>query len=188
MPSGHSELTPLSPFLALNGANLMRLGFNRAQAGQTKQIGVPLTTFAHANIGLQLYCSPDLQKYFGHTLIATAFQISSQVLMAEAILSEWDLESGKIYCLGPDLRRRAALQVDLHPNLITGQIEQRLTRPGEKTSWSNHLRKQLRLGSVKLILLTEFRRSLPTQPDHMADLIKSPPLPYEGTWPIDKAI
>ena len=75
-----------------------------------------------------------MQKYFGHALKAVAFHTGSRVSRGEAILSEQGLEGGGIYCLGPELRHGAALQVDLHPNLTTGHIEQRLTRPRGKAS------------------------------------------------------
>jgi predicted flavoprotein YhiN len=78
--------------------------------------------------------------------------------------------------------------LELLPDQSTAQIVARLSRPRGKASWSNHLRKRLKLDGVRAALLQEFGRPLPGDATALAERIKSLPLPHAGLRPMDEAI
>ena len=68
------------------------------------------------------------------------------------------------------------------------QVAQRVKRSRGKASWSNHLRKQLRLDKPKLALIAEFHHHLTQDSLSLAQAIKRLRVPYRGLSPIDQAI
>ena len=108
--------------------------------------------------------------------------------MGKPLLQKLGSRGGGLYSLSPDLRQGSPLTVDLCPDLSVEQITDRLGRVKSKTSWSNHLRKQLRLDKTRLGLLAEFCHPLPRDPVTLAHLVKALKLPYRDLNPIDEAI
>ena len=187
-PRGPQNLRPTVTVLTLGGASWSRLGSDGKWAQQLTEKGLSLAPFQPANVGLVVKWSPYMAQHFGSPLKAVAFQTSKQISRGEAILSANGLEGGGLYALSPALRQGASLTVDLCPDLTQDDITQRIARPRGKASWSNHLRKKLRLDKVQLALLAECGRPLPDQPGKLAALVKALRLPYSGLRPLDEAI
>ena len=187
-PQGPISLRPKATVLALGGASWPRLGSDGKWVDNLRKQGISLTPFQPANVGLMLDWSPHMARHLGQPLKSVAFYTDSQMSRGEAVITETGLTGGGLYSLSPDLRQGSPLTVDLCPDLSVEQITDRLGRVKSKTSWSNHLRKQLRLDKTRLGLLAEFCHPLPRDPVTLAHLVKALKLPYRDLNPIDEAI
>ena len=185
---GPVSLTPKATVLALGGASWARLGSDGKWVDHLHRQGISLAPFQPANTGLQVDWSPHMARFLGQPLKSVAFHTDSQMSRGEAVVTTTGLEGGGLYSLSPDLRQGSPLRVDLCPDLSLRQVSDRLGRPRGKTSWSNHLRKQLRLDKTRFGLLIEFCRPLPQDPQQLAGIIKTLRLPYRGVNPLDQAI
>ena len=83
------------------------------------------------------------------------------------------------------LRDGAALTLDLMPDLSEERLREKLARRRRGDSLSSHLRRAIKLDPAKRSLLMEFGRPLP---DDLAPLLKSLPIRYGETLPMDQAI
>ena len=78
------------------------------------------------------------------------------------------------------------LHIDLLPDQSREALQSKINSQSKKTSLSNMLRKALKLDATKTALLMEFAKTT-TRPE-LAQAIKSLPIPYTGTAPLDQAI
>lgn len=185
-PEGAVELTPRVTVLAMGGASWRRLGSDGAWAAQFE--AADLALFKPANMGFVVEWSDHMDPYLGAPLKNIAFCAGETPVRGEAVISSRGLEGGGIYAVSGAVRDGARLTLDLLPDFSVEEIEKRLLRRRGKASWSNHLRKNLKLGPVKMALLQEFARPLPQASGAMAVLIKAMPVPHKGPRPIDEAI
>ncbi|MFC3613155.1 TIGR03862 family flavoprotein [Lutimaribacter marinistellae] len=187
-PDGMQELRPDSTVLALGGASWSRLGSDGAWAPLLAAKGVELTPFAPANAGLQVEWSDHMRAQFGQPIKGVALVAGGQVTRGEAVISARGLEGGGIYQICKQVREGADLTIDLLPDLSLEEVTRRLARPRGKASLSNHLRKALKLGSVRNALLMEFGRPLPNGAEDLSRIIKGLPVRHTGLRPMDEAI
>lgn len=167
--------------LALGGASWSRLGSDGAWAEYMPE----LTPFAPSNAGATVNWSPHMTKHFGTPVKSTALVAGDLTTRGEWAISRQGIEGGGVYSLTPALRAGHGLTVDLLPDWSEQKVRLALQKPRKKNSLSNHLRKVLRLDSVKIALLHECLNPLP---DDLAAAIKCLPLPVSGIAPIDQAI
>ena len=106
----------------------------------------------------------------------------------EAVVSARGLEGGGIYSVSRGVRHGDALTLDMLPDLSVAQVLARLTKPRGKTSFSNHLRKVLRLDPVQIALVHEMARPLPEGMRATARLLKALSIKHKGLRPMDEAI
>ena len=187
-PQGQIRLRPKATVLALGGASWSRLGSDGKWVDHLTSQGISLVPFQPANTGLLVDWSPQMARHFGKPLKSIAFHTGKKISRGEAVISATGLEGGGIYPLCPNLRQGFSFHIDLCPDLKHTQVAQRVKRPRGKASWSNHLRKQLRLDKPKLALIAEFHRHLTQDSASLAQLIKRLKIPYRGLSPIDQAI
>jgi uncharacterized flavoprotein (TIGR03862 family) len=187
-PQGRISLRPKATVLALGGASWARLGSDGKWVDHLRNQGILLAPFQPANTGLLVDWSPQMACHFGKPLKSIAFHTGTKISRGEAMISATGLEGGGVYPLCPDLRQGFPLHIDLCPDLKHTQVAQRVKRPRDKASWSNHLRKQLRLDKPKLALISEFHHHLTQDSVSLAQLIKRLKIPYRGLSPIDQAI
>ncbi len=187
-PEGRTKFTADATVLALGGASWARLGSDGAWADVLKGHGVDIAPFAPANAGLRVDWSTHMGAVLGQPLKGVAFRAGPYASRGEAVISARGLEGGGIYSVSRGVRVGHALIVDLAPDRTVDALTARLARPRGKASWSNHLRKVLKLGAARMALLNEFGRPLPTQPATLAALIKALPVAHAGLAPLDEAI
>lgn len=187
-PDGPQHLSPKVTVLALGGASWARLGSDGAWASFLAGKGVALAPFQPANAGLCVTWSDHMQPLFGKAIKGIALHAAGQVTRGEAMISARGLEGGGIYTMSCHVRDGAKLSIDLLPDWKPEKILSRLSRPRGKVSVANYLRKSLKLDKVRLALLQEFGRPLPTDPAALAALIKALPVRHNGLRPIDEAI
>ncbi len=186
-PDGRMTLPQQVCVLALGGASWSRLGSDGAWSDLLRKRGASITPFQPANMGFQVDWSPYMARFFGAPVKGVALQVNGESVRGEFIVSERGLEGGGIYAVSRALRGGARLSLDLLPDWDLQKIQGRMARPQGKATFSNYLRKSFRLSGVKLALLQEFARPLPTGAK-LAGLLKSLPVPLQGPRPMDEAI
>ena len=187
-PDGPQTLRPHTTVLALGGASWSRLGSDGAWATILAQEGVQLSAFKPANMGFVANWSLHMATHFGAPLKSVVLCAGDQRVRAEAVISERGIEGGGIYAVSRALREGAALTIDLFPDTSVQALTAKLSgRPKGETA-TNTMRKALKLAGVRLALVLECARPLPTDPQARAQVLKSLPIPLTGPRPIDEAI
>lgn len=184
-PDGPQSVQADVTVLATGGGSWARLGSDGAWV---HSIGVDTTPFAPSNSGVTVAWSDYMAKHLGQPVKNIALTAAEMKSRGEIILSKTGIEGGGVYMLTPALREGAALVLDLLPDLSTAAITTRLKRPKGKMSTGTYLRKTLKLDPVKIGLLNECARPLPSNPAELAGLIKALPIPIQGLNPLDEAI
>lgn len=183
--------------LALGGVSWPRLGADGSWTGLLAARGVTLAPWQPANAGIRIAWSPLMrEKFAGAPLKRLGISIDGNTLLGEAIITRDGLEGGAIYAAGPALRRALAnagqqtsLVLDLKPGMSVAELHKALSRPRGKQSLSNHLRKVVGMPPVMVALLHEsFGKSLPSDPQGLAEAIKSVRLSVAGFVGIERAI
>ncbi|KIC09408.1 NAD(FAD)-utilizing dehydrogenase [Leisingera sp. ANG-M1] len=187
-PQGLQGIEAGAVILALGGASWARLGSDGAWALLLQEKAVQTEPFRPANAGLLVEWSNHMKTHFGQPLKGSALQAGSLSSRGEAVISERGLEGGGIYSVCAAVRDGSDLKIDLLPDLEEVELIRRLSRPRGKASFSNHLRKVLKLGAARTALLQEFGRPLPHEPEALAQLIKALPVKHAGLRPMDEAI
>ena len=187
--------------LALGGASWQRLGSDGAWVSLLRQLDVQVNELVPSNCGFDAQWSELLREQFsgeplhGVGLSCVDAQGRTRSILSEAVISAYGIEGTGIYALSKELREQidhqgsALLNIDLLPDLSPEKVIQRLTKPREKNSLSNFLRKQLNLSPVKLALLRELTaKNTYEKPELLALAIKKLSLTLTATRPIDEAI
>ncbi len=174
--------------LALGGASWSRLGSDGAWAQYLEQRNVPLAPFEPANVGLNVNWSPQMKAVYGQPLKGVGWHAGDAHSRGEAMISERGLEGGGIYSISRAVREGMDLTVDLFPDLSSEQLVNKLAAGKGKASWSNFLRKTLKLTPARMAILQEFGRPLPTDYSELAKLLKALPVNHAGLRPLDEAI
>ncbi len=173
---------------ALGGASWSRLGSTGAWAEPFRNAGVPVAPFRPANVGFRVAWSDHMKPHFGAPVKQSRLIAGEMAGRGEWVVSERGIEGGGIYEISQPLRDGASLHVDLLPDLSLETIARRLAKSRNKSSLANHLRKTLGLSPVSRALLMEWGRPLPTEPEALAQRIKSLPARIDGPLPMDGAI
>lgn len=187
-PDGPQTVHADATVLAMGGASWSKLGSDGAWPETLAQKGVAVTPFGAMNVGLRVTWSEHMARHFGSPIKSVAWTAGGQVSRGEAVVSSRGIEGGGVYSLSEALGAGAALTVDLLPDVKLEDVAHRLFKPRGKTSLSNHLRKALRLTPVKIALLQEWARPLPTNAGKLAQMIKALPVGFDGLNDMDEAI
>lgn len=187
-PDGTQRVAARTVVLALGGASWARLGSDGAWASHLREKGIALAPFHPANAGLLVDWSTHMQPQFGQPLKGIALHAGNLSSRGEAVISERGLEGGGIYSICAAVRDGEDLRIDLLPDLVEAEVSRQLSRPRGKATFSNHLRKVLKLGPARTALLQEFGRPLPQDTQALARLIKALPVKHAGLRPINEAI
>lgn len=185
---GARQETPDVTVLALGGASWPRLGSDAAWVPWLVERGVRINPFQPANMGFVVDWSPHMAPFFGQPVKGAALSAAGRTSRGEFIISARGIEGGGVYAISAPARDGAALTLDLMPGRSVLEVTGRLARPRGKDSVGNWLRKSLRLDPIRLALLQEWGRPLPTRPDRLAALIKALPVRHAGPRPLAEAI
>ncbi|MFZ5963501.1 TIGR03862 family flavoprotein [Thalassococcus sp. BH17M4-6] len=183
-----TAITPRVTVLALGGASWARLGSDGVWANILRKAGIDVTDFAPANTGLSVPWSAHMTAHFGAPLKNVTFVAGTRHARGEAVISAEGLEGGGLYPLSPALRGGASLRLDLAPDQTAAQLAKRLAAQRGKQSLSNRLRRAWGWSPAMLALFHECARPLPADPQALATLAKSLPVPHRGLRPMDEAI
>nr|WP_272874529.1 TIGR03862 family flavoprotein [Paracoccus shandongensis] len=186
-PDGLRVIRPRVAVLALGGASWPRLGSDAAWVPWLEAAGVTVAPFRPANMGFRVDWSPPMARHFGAAVKGTALSAGDLASRGEWIIGRHGIEGGGIYEISAALRDGAAGFVDLAPDLHHAALAARFARPRGKLSLGNWLRRVLD-DPVKVALLLEWGRPLPTDPAGWAALAKALPLRHGGPMGLETAI
>jgi len=187
-PHGERCLRPRVCVLALGGASWARLGSDGAWTAELAAHDVPIAPFQPANMGFVVDWSVHMRAHFGAPVKGVQLNAGEHSVRAEFVISARGVEGGGIYALSRPLRDGAALVLDLLPDRTVPDIAARLAAQPPKLSTANRLRKALGLSGVRLALVHEMARPLPTDTTELAQCLKALPVPLQGPRPLDEAI
>jgi uncharacterized flavoprotein (TIGR03862 family) len=186
-PAGRQVLEPRVTVLALGGASWPRLGSDAAWVPILTGAGVDLTPFRPANMGFHVAWSAQMWRYLGAAVKGVALVVGDRYSRGEWVISQDGIEGGGIYEVAASIRDGKSAHVDLVPDLDLSEAEARFARPKGKLSLGNWLRRVLR-DPVKVALMLEWGRPLPSSPVGWAALAKHLPLRVTAAASMDRAI
>lgn len=187
-PEGRVELRPEVTVLALGGASWPRLGSDAAWVPWLAARGVEIAPFRPANMGLVVEWSAHMAPFLGQPVKGAALVTPGARSRGEFVLSARGIEGGGVYAIAAAVREGAPLTLDLVPDGDAETLARRIAHVSPKESASNRLRKALRLDPVKLALLNEWGRPLPSDPIALAQRVKALPVRHAGPRPLAEAI
>ncbi|WBU53196.1 TIGR03862 family flavoprotein [Paracoccus sp. SCSIO 75233] len=186
-PDGSQLLSPEVTVLALGGASWPRLGSDAAWVPWLRDMGVGITPFRPANMGLRVDWSGPMARYFGQPVKAAAIHAGEQISRGEWVISRRGMEGGGVYAVSAAIRDGADATLDLAPDMEADRLAEKFARNRGRLSIGNWLRKLLG-DPVKVALLLEWGRPLPETPEAWAARVKSLPIHHDGPFSLDRAI
>ena len=185
-PEGIVNETADGIILALGGASWPKLG----STGDWQSLfnSEDIDSFQPSNCSFLVSWSLKMSKYFGEPIKSIKLDAGHQSSRGEIMISKEGIEGGGIYPLSSTLKKDLELKLDLLPDWNIEKISRLLTLPRGKASYSNILRKRLKLEPIKQAILREFAMDAFGEPNLLAKNIKSLRIPLNGTGPIQTAI
>ena len=185
-PEGIVNETADGIILALGGASWPKLG----STGDWQSLfnSDDIESFQPSNCSFLVSWSLKMSKYFGEPIKSIKLDAGHQSSRGEIMISKEGIEGGGIYPLSSALRKDLELKLDLLPDWSLEKISRLLTLPRGKASYSNILRKRLKLEPIKQAILREFAMDAFGDPTLLAKNIKSLRIPLNGTGPMQTAI
>jgi uncharacterized flavoprotein (TIGR03862 family) len=182
--------------LALGGASWPQLGSDAAWLPFLEARGVTVAPFRPANCGFDLHWTPFISERFAGAPVKTVtLSFNGETHRGEFVVTRGGIEGSGVYALSASLRDAIArngpttLMLDLAPDRSLDRLKGNLSRPRDKSSFANFLRKTTGIDGVKAALL---RECLPKEAfsdmDRLAEGIKALPLILRRARPIDEAI
>ena len=195
-PEGELIVPPAAIVFALGGGSWRRLGSDGAWASLFDQAGIEVAPFRPSNCGFTVDWSDRMREQFaGAPVKGVQLSAGGQATREEFAVTARGVESGGVYtlsaALGDEIEAKgsATLWLDLLPDLDVAETARRLAAAPAKQSFSNRLRKALKITGVKAALLFECAdRETLNDPARAAEAIKALPLKLTGTVPVDEAI
>jgi uncharacterized flavoprotein (TIGR03862 family) len=163
--------------------------------------GVPVEELVPTNCGFDVGWSEHFRERFaGHPVkaVTTTFTDTSGRVhrqKGEFMVTATGVEGSSIYALSAKLRDgisatgEAIIHLDLAPGREQPRLVEELSRPRGSKSMANHLRSRAGIDGVKAGLLRELAAIQDfDDPKRLAAAIKSLPLRFVATRPLDEAI
>jgi len=191
-----STITADALVFALGGASWPRLGSDGGWVAPFAGRGVVVAPLLAANVGLRVGWSETFAERFAGTPLKnvglTVQGADGPAARGDAMVTRAGIEGGPVYAIGAAIQDalaggRCVLEIDLRPDLSVDRLADRLRRRRPKDSVSSWLRRSVGLDPVAVALLRE-AGALPSEPEPMAALVRSVPVPVDGTMPIERAI
>lgn len=187
-PDGPRAVEADVTVLALGGASWARLGSDGTWASVLAERGVGLTPFAPSNAAISMDWTPHMGAHMGAALKSVCWSAGGLTSRGEAVISARGLEGGGMYMLTPELRRGAALYVDLLPDVALQDLEKKLKSGSKKVRLAHWLKNGLRLPPAKVALFFEMTQGASLPKGKWIQTVKALPVRYAGMRPMDEAI
>lgn len=187
--------------LAMGGASWPTLGSDGAWQSVLQNNGVGVAPLQSANCGFYSEWSEHVQTQFaGSPLKDVSFSFTLNdgrvvVKKGECIVTKDGMEGSLIYAFSKYLRDainasgRASIRMDFLPLQCEAQVIKKLRNTKLKESFSKYLKRTLGISGVKTALLYEaYDKSQYQTPETLAQCLKSLPVSFYKTKPIDEVI
>ncbi len=190
-PQGPKKVEADVFVVALGGASWPRLGADGSWVAPLAEAGLPSSPLRPANSGVLVEWSPHFrEKFEGQPLKNIALRFGDFSARGECVVTRRGLEGGAVYALSGVLRNGPGAKevlIDLRPDASEADLARKLSKPREKQSFSNFLRKTAHLGPVAIALLRESGPP-PSESEKLAARIKVLPLQVTGVAGLERAI
>ncbi len=181
---------------ALGGASYPHLGSDGAWVGPMKTQDISITPFSPSNCGFTVrWSEPFLGRFEGNPVKNIRLSFQDSVAAGDLVVTKTGLEGGALYALSRPLRvaledsADVILKMDLKPEMTQDMVVKQVSAPRGKNSFSNFLRKKLKLSPLKIGLLREFTTADQFRdPAQLSHAVKSLPIRLSGINPINRAI
>ncbi len=187
-PAGTKSMNWDVVVLALGGGSWARLGSNGRWLSAFMDQGVHCQNFVPSNCGFHVDWSSHMERYWGQPVKNCKITVDNHTAKGEFVIGKRGVEGGIIYAVSSALCSGATAMLDLKPDLTLDHTITALSKPRGKNSFSNFLRKSLKLSPVKTALIREVCPNLPKDPIELANLVKKLRLKTKAPFPIDEAI
>ncbi|MGB0843235.1 MAG: TIGR03862 family flavoprotein [Alphaproteobacteria bacterium] len=197
-PNGDVSRRADAVILAAGGASWPKLGANGHWVQYLNPETASLKPFKPSNMGFCLPWSSVFQdKYAGSAVKNIRLTAGGKSKVGEFIITKSGIEGGIVYAFSKALRDQidgfgaADFSLDLFPNSIASELEQRLEKQPRKLSTVNKLRKSLNLKGVQAGLVEEVRRATGVvwaSNAELAAFLKNIPLKTKAYQGLEKAI
>ncbi len=161
-PDGRVLAAAGAAIFALGGASWPRLGLDGHWTAHFASRGIAVSPLKPANCGFATDLSDLFRARFeGQPLMGIELRFEGASVRGDAIVTKTGLEGGAIYALSAPLRDaierdgEAIPMIDLRPGLAVAELERALAKPRGKQSFSNVLRKAVKLSPAAAGLLQE---------------------------------
>ncbi len=184
-PDGAQVLQAQATILALGGASWRKLGSDGKWVDHIEKTA----PFEPSNGGFEVSWSRYMQPFFGQPVKAVILNAGATSSRGEFVITPSGLEGGGIYEVSAALRHGTSLTLDLVPDISADIVQSRIVDKRSKQSWSEFLRKTMKLPAIKAALFQEFAKGHAKRPvDEVAKLFKALPFPQLSPLPMDQAI
>ncbi|MDG1940134.1 MAG: TIGR03862 family flavoprotein [Paracoccaceae bacterium] len=185
---GIKSFKPKTVILALGGSSWAKLGSDGKWDKILKSKDIDLNQFKPANVGVQIKWSKFMNKYFGEPLKNIKISSGKLTSRGEALITKSGLEGGGVYEVSTALREGGYFEIDLFPDFGVKYISNLLSKPRQKNSIGNHLRKTLNLSGARMALVNEALHPIQSDLNKLAHSLKNLKVNYLAAQPIDQAI
>lgn len=193
---GEVTFTADATVLALGGASWPRLGSDAAWVPWLEARSIAIAPFRPANCGFDVSWTPFISERFaGAPVKSVTLTFEGDTHRGEFVVTANGVEGSGIYALSARLRDAierngtATLMLDLTPDRSVERLTGNLSRPRDKSSFANYLRKVTGLDGVKAALLREgLSKEAFNDMATLAAGIKAVPLTLTRPRPIDEVI
>jgi hypothetical protein len=144
--------------LALGGASWPALGSNAAWVPAFRAAGIEVNDFQPSNGRVRVKWSQHfIRRHAGAAIKNVTLSYAGHSARGEIVISRDGLEGGAIYALSRVIRENPGqrLSLDLKPDLTALAATERMSKPRNKQSRSNFLRKSMNLSPPAIALMAE---------------------------------
>jgi uncharacterized flavoprotein (TIGR03862 family) len=202
-PQGPLYVNARATILALGGGSWAKLGSDGTWVSLLAGRGVEVAPLLPSNCGFDVaggWSEHFAVRFAGQPLKAVAIRFTDSTgnsfsRKGEFVVTATGVEGSLIYAASTWLRDAilsngsVTLELDLLPDLPFERVSEELLRPRGSLSFSNHMRKRLRIDGVKAGILREgLSQEAYAEPVLLAGAIKALPITLSATRPLDEAI
>jgi hypothetical protein len=185
-PEGRTQLKTQTLIFATGGASWPETGSDGAWMNLFHQAKIPLQPFAPANVGYEVdWPAEFLAQAEGLPLKNVVVTAGGQSVAGELLVTQYGLEGGALYQLGPVLRgmARPEIAIDLKPSFTADELEK---KAGSRPPSADQLSKAWKLSIAASELL---RRHAPfATTTEAASQAKRLIIPLRSPRPLAEAI
>jgi len=191
------SIHPDAALLSLGGASWPQTGSDGRWSAILAAAGIKVERFRPANCGFEVAWSSFFRQRFAGAPLKnlTLITESGSTAHGDIVITDYGIEGGAVYTLCAELRDKieeqgqATLYLDLKRDLTEPEILERLAKSRHKDTFSNHLRKTLKISGPLPSLIKECVPSTDlVDLKSFSGLIKKMPLVLKAPRPLVEAI
>ena len=173
--------------LALGGGSWPETGSDGTWTDILENLGIAIAPLQPANCGWECAWPPAIRAHAGQPLKNIAARAGDHAAVGELLVTDYGLEGGALYQLGPALRamREPVLTVDFKPSQTAEQLVKKIR--GVKRDFVSAARERWRLSDAACAILASRAENIPTI-EALAALAKACPIFLTRPRPLAEAI